>query len=411
MKKGTLILFLLCAFTGSLFAQDNNCFQLFVVDSISGIPLKGATVKILETGEAFTSDKSGIVKIGVTVFPVNCVVSNIGFSADTIFFKNFTQNNTIFLKPTISNLLPVEIHAPKPAKLIEDLPIYISDYEIRGDSIFFIAYCNKKLDDAFLMVSNLSGDTLLSWKIKNPEKLYKDCFGNIHLICKNEATQIFIDNSGIQFLYHIEKEEFESAFAPIEAYYNNRFYVKKYSYNDQVLDYYSYDTNEKKLNPFLEISDEQNKFMMRDLARIASSSGFTEADMRFEKLCFYKPVCAPLFVANDSVVLFNFVDSTVSVFAENAALLNSEQFDQQLFRNFKGTIYHDPVTNRYYAFAVASGMCKLKQIDILSGKIIKTITIPDLPYISKISVWNDKAYFLYTERSNQELRKIYCLAL
>lgn len=412
MKKLFIFTVLVFCYVNWSFSQQVSYIKIIVKDSATANFLNGASIKLNETGKVYKTDQNGNISINLYAFPVSFTVSNIGYQSRNIVLNNPEKVVEILLVPYVKTFNPVVIQTPKPHKVIQELPFYIVDYEIKNDSIYFIGYKNKSKNNAYLIIANLSGDTLFSTKVENPEKLFKDCFGNIHLLSKNQAVQIYSDSSGIQLLYPIDRDEFEEAFAPIAAYSNETFFVKKFSINEQVLEYYSYKVSEKKLLPFLSISNEKNVFMLRDFGRLASSSTFSEADARFEKMCFYKPLFAPIFANHDSLFLFNLTDSSIIVYRNDSLQqVSSSSIDSQLYTDFKDQIIIDPALNNFFALKINNGRCSLTQINPNTSQIINQIIIPDLPYVQKISVWKNKIYFLYSDFCATGYKKLYVLKI
>lgn len=408
MKRLFFLNAVLFLFSIGGFAQSSYLIDLTVVDSLSEQALNGTSIIVIETGLVFKTNKDGKVTIKTTKFPFSIELSNIGYNKKLVIIDK-QENRIIQMACNVNVLNPLVISTPKPMMLIRETPFYITDYEIKNDSIYFIGYKNKSKGNAFLIIANLNGDTLGSVKVENAEKLYKDCFGNIHVLCNNYCAQVYVSSSGIELLYPISRVEFEEAFAPIQAFANDTFYVKNYSHADQVLDYYTYSTSERKLVPFVTVTNEKNIFMLRDYGRIAS--GFTEADARFEKMCFYKPVVAPIILNKDSVFLFNFNDSTIDIYNANLQLVSSSEITKDFYSDFKDQIINDPVNNTFYALKIKKGHCKLVQIDPTTANCLQQFDIPDLPFVQKISVWNNKIYFLYSDFAQTGYKKLYVLKI
>ncbi len=411
MKKVLLIAILIFSIMDWGFAQQNYNITISIKDSVTGNYLNSSSIVITETGKVYKTDQNGKAIISTILFPVSFSISNIGYQTQTLKLQKPEKFKEIFLIPVVKTFNTVVIQTPKPHKLIQNIPLYIVDYEIKNDSIYFIGYKNKSKSDAYLMIANLMGDTLLSIKVEGPEKLFKDCFGNIHILCKNQALQVFTKSSGIELLYPTKRDEFEKTFEPITAYSNETFYVKKYSMSEQILNYYSYNVSKKKLEPFVTISNNKNLLMLRDFGRLASASNFSEADARFEKMCFYNPLFAPLFTNRDSIFLFNLCDSVIKIFRNDLQEVSTAAIEPQLYTDFKNQIIIDPVLNNFFAVKIKNGHCSIAQINPYTSEIISQIKIPDLPFVQKISVWKNQIYFLYSDICASGYKKIYVMKI
>ena len=71
----------------------------------------------------------------------------------------------------------------------------------------------------------------------------------------------------------------------------------------------------------------------------------------------------------------------------------------------------DEVKNKVYALFIKSGITTLREIDLKSGELTRSIAIPNFAFVQNIKVRDDVVYFLYKERINEEYKQLYKLAL
>ncbi|MDR0365109.1 MAG: hypothetical protein LBH92_08875, partial [Bacteroidales bacterium] len=62
-------------------------------------------------------------------------------------------------------------------------------------------------------------------------KLYKDCFGNIHLISKDSACQVFLLDDKFVLTHHISRTNFDEYIPPTIINTDNYLYIKTLIYN------------------------------------------------------------------------------------------------------------------------------------------------------------------------------------
>jgi len=264
------------------------------------------------------------------------------------------------------------------------------------------------LSKPLLCLLNLDGDTICTIRIKDPEELYKDCFGNNHLVTKSTAWQLFIDSNTVNFIYPSDIDKFNEVLKPVIAENNNKLFYQHYYFNNQLLQYYFYDKSVRKTEELKVIMDEKKLFLLRDRERIIVGSDDPETQARFEDLAFYQPLCAPLVKINDTICIFNYVDSVIEFYSDSCRLIKETPISFHNNRFWKRGIYVDDAKGKVYALFRKNGISTLKEISLKTGGLESSIVIPEFPFIEKIKVYNDNVYFLYTEHNEMnEFKKLY----
>lgn len=384
-----------------------------VSDSATDAVIENVSVKIVETGAAVISDGKGNFSIWISNIPSTVCITHLNYFSKNIRID--AKENTdqkILLLGKIATLPQLSVTTNKPINITKEQPLYIKDYEFCNDKIIVLAYKDKMLSRACVSLLNLNGDTICSVRIKDSRNLYRDCFGESHLLTKTTAWQIFIDSTFVDFIYPIDAEKFEETFSPVVAELNNKFFYQKYYYNNQILQYYFYDKSAKKSEELKVIGNEENLYMMRDRARIVMDSDDPAIQEQFEDLVFYKPVFAPLVKVHDTICIFNYADSLIEFYSDSCRLIKEVAISFHNDPNWKREIFVDDITGKVFALFRKNGISALKEINLKTGELKNSIVIPDFPFVEKIKIHNDNIYFLYTERTDpKELKKLYRLKI
>jgi len=187
-----------------------------------------------------------------------------------------------------------------------------------------------------------------------------------------------------------------------------KFFLKNYLYNNQLLQYYFYKDAHAKPFEFLTIADDAALHRLKDKSRLASMQGYTEDDERFEQMCFYAPLYAPLVNLNDTVMIFDFVNSKIEFFDSDAKSIKETNISFHKDHQWRKEIFVDEVRNKVYTLFREQGISKLCEVDLTKGTLGKSVQIPDFTFIEKIRVHDGKVYFLYTEKNqNAEYKQLY----
>ena len=124
-------------------------------------------------------------------------------------------------------------------------------------------------------------------------------------------------------------------------------------------------------------------------------------------MCFFNPVYAPLFKIQNEIVIFNFLDSKIEFYNETGQLVKELLIDFHKQSNWKEDVFVDDVSGRAYTLYLADGISTLKEIDLQTGKFVRSFKIPKFKYVNKIKVHDNKLYFLYRKSCSDDLSGLY----
>lgn len=397
------------------FAKGQQEFYIvkgYIKDSLSKSPLSSASISYEGNSEVSISDKSGYFKITVTSFPCSLIVSHLGYNNKTINIPSFNTKVEVLLSEKTNELPELSVTVIKPVPITKEEPLYIADYRILNDKILALAYKNKVLSRARLYLLTFEGDTIFSVPVSKPDQLYKDCYGNNYFLSKNNAFQLTIDSCIIDFLFPFPADEFIQLFNILAEARGEEMFLKKYTLNNQVLEYITYDKSAKTYSELFTIENEKNARMLHDRSRIIYSSDNPELQTRFEDMAFYKPVFAPLLNIHDTLFLFNFEDSWIGCFNDSGNIVKQTSIAFHQNKDWKREIYFDEATGKVYTLFRKNGLSTLKEINLETGQLTNQVQIPDLPFVDNIQIHNGMLYFLYTDHStNEEMRMLYCMKM
>lgn len=379
----------------------------YVKDAATDLPVQSVDIYINGNEKVgTTTNKDGYYELQIAKIPSEIIFSHVAYEPQQRKIEQYgNQKIDIEIITKYHMLNPAEITASA-KKIINDKTLYVLDYELFGDNIMLIAHHFGQKPELYLMT--IAGDTLARTKInETPEKLHKDCFGNIHLITEKRAYQVFYENKTLSLIYSVSVKEFNENIEPVITELHGKLFYKEYFVNNQVIIYYyrQKDSTDKKLSV---IADEKSLRMLSDRERFMSmGKAYTEADLRFEELFFYDPIFSPLFKNGDSLIIFNFIDSNIEFYNSQCSLIKDVAIDFHKEKNWKEDIIMDSKTGSFYSLFRKNGIARLKEIDIDTGKIGRTFTIPNFIFVDKIKIHNNKIFFLDYDLKNNDLQMLY----
>jgi len=402
------IIFCLCLFlTHDIYSQQTISGNILAVED--SMPIIGAHILLKGAVVGTSNSPDGSFIFTTNSFPVNITFSHVSFQNKDIEIKKPSSNLTIQLSKKINTLPDVNVNSVPQRNIIKGKKIYVIDYGFEGDSILLLAYKNLNEIKASLILINSDGDTLSSAKLDDFDYIYADCFQNNHLISSRFASQIFVDDHNIRLLYKIKKDSFLNIFNSIEAYKNSKFYIHKNSASNQIVKKYIFDSKDSTFKIFRNFTDEAGLERLSDKSRLQSMDGYTSADARLEEMCFYNKKILPLMIVGDSIIIFNTLENLIEIYSCSGNLLSSKKMSFHQSRFWDKNFIQDKITGKIFTQFTKLGITSLCEINLKNGELEREIKIPQMNFVQKISVHNNRIYFLYNDNENHLYKQIFAM--
>jgi hypothetical protein len=260
------------------------------------------------------------------------------------------------------------------------------------------------------------------------------------------AWEIFESNGEIKFRFPSTIDKFVDVFSSCVTSLHDHIFFRKYLLNGMALEYYAADQLERRSVTLATIRDDfainmirknpQDRSMLSNMTDPADmmgdlSGGLESRDQlgmlrsanfqsHFLSTVFYKPVKAPLKRIDENLAIFDFPNGLIRFFDPEGKQFYSVSIDFHLknieSNSFKGVfdrkeweaydIYVDEVLFKAYALFTKGGKYTLKEIDLFTGKINRSIKLYH-PYPEKITIRDGYAYFLYKPQSEWTNKRLY----
>lgn len=413
----------------------------FVYDFESKAPLPGANIVIGGAVAGTSTNSEGFFSLIVEKMPVLIYVSYVGYQPQQVLIQVARDSALIYLKGEIRKIGEVTISGKKIANLIQGDTLNIDDYEISDDQIILVANPYKHVTDQGLYLTTLNGEILTWKKISNaghkveiPESielfstmfLFKDCFRNIHLLTSDTISQIAVNQNDLNLLYPTGIKEFISNLLPVKAFLEGGLFSQKM-------------TRTKNWTYFIKEGEKDQQLIKTVTDRYGSERyvrpiDFLEghwvppASHYIMKGSYERCVGAPVVQRPDDIAIFDFFGNNIEFFNKEGISLKVVPIDFHIkeytelliikkhdidIDNFTQQILYDEKMNRIWSLwsPQFSGHYTIKEINPDTGMIIKTVEIPDYPFIEKIQVHNNIVYFLYSEKSYPYYRSLYRMVI
>lgn len=406
MKRQALFFFIVL-FVG-LPVTGQVLIEGLVLDASGGRPLIRAHIQVEGTAQGTVSQQDGTFRVSVPQLPVRLTASHLNYQTQTLSVTEDSKHLVFTLSQSSSELSPTEITAQRPRNLIPDQPLYVADYTFYGDSLLMLTYPENRHRKARLVLMDNMGNELKSRPVRRPNKLVKGPMKNVFLFANDSVYQVFICQDHMHFLYPERQGEFLEQLQSIAGKINNYYYVKYHTHKGQVLNYYRYDNKLGESHPFATIQSQMGLDLLRyDFQWTISQEEFTEADLRFELMAFYRPVFAPMVTLNDSVLIMNYQEDSIQVYSPEGCYLSSTHLSFHHSDQWLEELIIDRQKGSVYALFSHRGLKRLEKVNLATGETRPVASIDGFRFAENIQVHNNTMYFLYKDFASQRYKKIY----
>ena len=429
MKNSTLLLLLF----GLCFIHPATAQHKTVVYGNLGV--SNVNIGIVNTRNGTSSNAKGHYALSLhdRTKDVKLYYSCIGYQ-DTLVSLTPKQlqrdsiNISFKMRPKNYALSEVTIRENKPEIAYHEKMVSLETFEINEMGIYLIAYRNS--GNALLHLS-FDLDTLSVLPIaRKYNRLYKDVFGQIHLMSYDSTYQIGHRQLGNTYLdaelfYGMRIDDFYYIMGDNVALTDSVLVIATYSgcaCSGQEL-YYHYFKRGNPNGQLLEhIFDQKSLDYCINIQKFGELNGFggkaftpskdyyahfvmrPRVDIRKWTLDI-RPIYDPLFSIGDSLVLFNFEADKNEYFDKNAQLIGEKPIKFHRYLNWNGKwlmkdswkkqVLVDMVRKEFYAVFEDEGVMSISKIDLKTGQTKVVARLTDFHFVQLPTVNDGILYFMY----------------
>lgn len=378
------------------------------------------------------SDANGEYKLTLPKQKNQLLVRHVGYKPKKIYLGESSlkkiQNGklTLNIKLEINTLKEKIIYAKeKPQTVFSSETTSIADYEFIGNHLVVLAYEKSLKRDGFLQLAS-KNNTLIS-QTKTPEKpqrLFKDFENRLYLITEYKIYTVSIFQNEFR-LRPIDKEHFYRFTARIIDTTSSHFLYSDYNPNYPAFNYYSQpltDTTTKIVHKV------ENKFMM-DLYRAEYKYAPNKEKLwayrqelitgidkeiwigaaNFTQSIYYEPLYAPLFVNNDTTLIFDHYSDYLFKVDENFNKFDSIPIfyhKKKEKKNWEQPLIKDKEEHKLYVLFLKNGFYYLKPINLTDGTTSVSFKLAN-KYVENVKVENGFAYYIYRPYESSQKKYLY----
>ncbi len=347
----------------------------------------------------------------------------IGYLKKTISIAELLKRDTVFLTEDILSLNEITVTAKIIDTIVKNKRFYVDDYLVlpNNDFLLITTRINKKGFEVVYYKKDIGITCTKKFKNEGGEHLFFDCFKNIHLVTNGFSRQVFFDSdSTFDFLSKYTKARFDSTIALCVLKVDSQVIIKysppptlvqgKFLQNPFFLTYIKLSKNSRL--PFYTAMYTKNiremiKYEIFDEQFMKLSPAAME---NFHQLFYSKiagPIYAPVFLKNDTVVVFNFQENAIVFLNKNGVLLQQVSLNNAQYSSLHDfEVICDKQKQVFYIKTKGYDNASLQRINIYSGEISKGIKLEKI-FAKNIQVQNGHIYYLVKEKEWDDTQYLY----
>lgn len=427
MKNLKPHLFIFAALTCLLPVYAQKSMTKTIVDSRTRLPVDYVFIQSDDATIKQLSNKEGKFILLNDTRSKAFTFYKMGYLQQTIETEKLLLSDTLFMLEKPFELSEVVVRNNKTDAIVKDKKYYVDDYLALPNGDFILVTSRPNANGFEVCYYNKAKGIRQAKKIKTETdgRFVTDCFKNIHLLTNSFSRQIFFDSdSSFEFLPGYKRNLFDSALAgcvlkidtqvimkhmmPPTTIRVRNFDIKQ---NSPFLSYYK--VSKHMQLPFYNVlyNARMQEMIDHEISDwILLYGGIDDKAANNINLFFTKiagPIYAPMFLKNDTVVLFNFQENTILLFNRSGTILKEVPLNKQQFLTIHDfEIICDQVTQTFYLKIKEDNKTFIKRINIYTGTTDKNIKVEKV-FASNIQVINSRIYYLVKEKAWDDTQYLY----
>ncbi|MFN3918016.1 MAG: carboxypeptidase-like regulatory domain-containing protein [Flavobacteriales bacterium] len=416
-------------------AQSRVVVKGTIKDNVTQIPIHNAGV--YEQGREHyktPSNEDGIFHIAIKPkSKTTLVFRHLGYERHYLVLtekalanaKNDTLMIDVVLKQITKELDVFDVFSTKPDTVFGSEVYSVADFEFLDKRLIILGYEKQLSKGAYVMATGERGGVLSKQLVPDDvNRLFRSFRGEVFVVGKSVYYQVILRGDVVSLL-PVEPLIFEGFHAIVNDTIEDNFYYSDYSDFYPAFTYYVSERNDTSRVVLREVED---KFMM-ELYRseykyvdtktklwAAKQEAKTGIDKEiwvgvtsFTQSLYYKTLYAPLFVSNDTALLFDHHSDYLFRYNKNNRVIDSIPIS---YHKTKGSnqwekpLLKDPVSQKVYAVFMKGAYFYLKEIEPTTGEVKQVIKLY-FRFVDKIRIHNGKAYYVYRPFESAQRKFLY----
>ncbi|NND77460.1 MAG: hypothetical protein HKN39_04700 [Flavobacteriales bacterium] len=421
-----------------------------VVDAITGE--KMGAVNIIEKNQKIgtSADVSGNFQLRSRSWSGELHFSHIGYSSQTVKFdrRSFSEGHLVLrieLMPGIDLPESVIGSRPKPEVVFQNRLRHVAEFEFLDNLLVVLSYTTQKsfrsqdkydstiLKEAMIFLADNEENILDSLYLGTGEFALEKTFREtVLLIDENDVKELKAFQGKLN-LDKISYELYKDFFSPTVDSLDQVYYVSTFDQTFPAFEYFTFDNRDSSYSRIKYICDELGMEFMRSEYKYLSGPDKVKAmnlskrlgvDKKviaaymngFQSTQYFKKPNAPLFLVNDTILIFDHLKGRMYRMNKWNSVLDSVEFGyhKKLWfgdkyvpnREWQGELYLDLASEEISTSFLRNGYCYLRKIDLSIGKLSDPFRLAHR-YVEEIELKDGYAFYIYRPFESSQKKYLY----
>ncbi len=422
-------------FSNFIFSQDSIVFKFTVVEKdINKITIENARIYSSD-GQIYKStltNSNGIAYLTLEFqntyyFTIN----HPNYDSQNVIHRAKVTLDTINILVSLSALnIQNEkevVVVPKgvPQVVYGSQNLSVADFEVLNDGRMLLLVYPKRLEKESNVLLYDGRKVLNNFRIPGKAKyLTSDYRGDVHVVCEEQVYALYVEKSSIS-VAEISFDYFEQTIEPIIDTVDFKVYYTDFIWNYPEFNYILMNQEDSTINLFANIHDDVMMEMYRSEYKYSDVRTKLWAKNKelqtgidapiwvgasvFVYDILYEPLFSPMFLKNDTVILFDFYQNYMKKYDLNGICIDSTLIEYHLDPKKSGwqkNVIQDKITGEIYTVFNRAGYIYLGLINLNTGKIDQKIKL-NQRYPEKIELYNRSVYYVYRPFESKQKKYLY----
>lgn len=397
-----------------------------VRDSVTHEVIPFANILVKGTVKGTSTDEQGSFRISADSVPVTLVVTCIGYRTTEFMVTKAHTANTILLAPVTRLLNEVVISSDAMKCLQKDRSLMAADFEFYDNYLLLLAHKDFRSPSRLMLLDENGNNISTLYVSSSMESLYRDCFGNVHVLSADSAWQVHYDYEKLQLVYPVSSVQLKQSVYPCVAMKGQSVFMQFTSFHGLRAEYFvgrggfhqrfyyasdtagvQFITSNYDLNYFLqkrrmgEGYQYPVRFIRKHLVQLQS-----EVILDPTQRMLISPINAPLLMHDNAAWIFQFPDSIALRFNDALQIVDSVKLDFHRHNNWTGDMFRDEITDQLYTTYLKEGILRICALNDVTFQIENEIVLDNVPYPASLQIRNGVAYFLFLNRKENSANRM-----
>jgi hypothetical protein len=421
-----IVPFLLFILLGPFAAcAQKTTLHFAITDKVTNEPVALCFVVVQGKKTSAQSDEKGEVEL--KALPEDTlVIFQVGYFLQKKTVTQILANgNKIQLVPKSRVLNEVVVKADRTDTLQNNNPFFFLDFDFYDDLILALINKGKKYNTLYLL--DLNGDKITEKQLNiKAESLFRDCFGNIHLLAKDSIYQVYYNYQSLSLLKPYPISSYYHFLKPCECYSGTNYVFKVKHYRSLKNSYYLYnDQQNRKKELLICVADSDaiagfnmdydiNYFLEQRRKGLGYRTSVAEINKNIDKYReelvlpgeynnLLRPVESEMATTDTAFILFDYTNKCSYTFTPDGKPLGKNALTG--FSAVTPKLYVDYDTRGLIFSSMSnSGVLTLYRYDPETNTFTHSFELKNFYYISRFKIKENNLYFIHKDKSAEITR-------